>query len=79
MQCDFECESCQHIDHCDKPAAIEYRAEVAAEHQTDPRICAECGCHGVIAERLAELEQDVAQVKGLLFGLAAFFERMGAS
>ena len=58
-------------------AAVEFRAEIAAEHKTDPRICSECGCHSTIAERMAELEKDVAQIKALLFGLAAFFERAG--
>ena len=77
--CDRECFACPHWDVCNMQAAVEYRAELQAEadDRSDPRICRECECHPDVANRLTELEQDMAQVKGLLWGLAAFFERAG--
>jgi len=77
MQCDLDCMTCDYRDTCTKTAAIEWREAEQLENPASERICADCGCHPTIARRIAELERDMASIKSVIFGLAAFFERLG--
>ena len=70
MNCDRECEACPQAPTCTMEAAIEWRAEEAAE-QADDTICRLCTCHGNIATRVADLEDRWAR-------LQALFEKMGS-
>jgi hypothetical protein len=77
--CNRDCDCCEAVMTCPNPeAAAERELMATPERRGDPRICDECMCHDGHGHRIAELEQTVSRIEGLLFGLAAFFERAGA-
>ena len=76
MQCERDCEVCNLIETCMMQAAIDYRTARYQRQKAD-NICAQCPCHASIARRLAECEEEIGVLEGVIFGLAAFFEKLG--